>query len=102
MKIGYVRTNGPAEVPMEQTRRLIESGCEALFLELSGGEHLQRPVMHRMILGLEPGDEVTLVDPTRLSEDQPSQMAILLRRIQDRGASVRVLPVHEGNEETAG
>ena len=96
MKIGYVRTAGENAVPMQQITELVAGGCSAVFVEASGGSHLQRPVLHRMIEGLHPGDEVLVVDMSRLSREA-SQMEIVLRRIQDRGAKVVLNP--EGLQE---
>lgn len=91
MKIGYVRTAGPDAIAMQQVTELVERGCSAVFVEASGGEHLHRPVLHRMIEGLHPGDEVLVVDLARLSR-AATQMEIVLRRIQDRGAKVVLNP----------
>lgn len=100
MLVGYVRSGHVLDSPFPQAARLIAAGCEALFVERSGGDHLSRPILHRTIDFLRSSDVLVVEDLDRLSSN-PMHLKILLRRLEERHASLNVLsfedelvPVH--------
>ncbi|UQN08676.1 recombinase family protein [Deinococcus sp. QL22] len=90
MLIGYVRSGHVLDSPFPQAARLIAAGCQALFVEISGGDHLSRPVLHRTIDLLRSGDVLVVEDLDRLSSN-PLHLKIVLRRLEERHASLNVL-----------
>jgi DNA invertase Pin-like site-specific DNA recombinase len=90
MLVGYVRSGHVLDSPFPQAARLIAAGCQALFVEMSGGDHLSRPILHRTIDLLRSGDALVVEDLDRLSSN-PMHLKIILRRLEDRGASLNVL-----------
>jgi DNA invertase Pin-like site-specific DNA recombinase len=90
MQIGYVRSTGQPTPPYTQVTRLIAAGCTALYIEVSSGDHLDRPVLHRAIEDLQTGDVIVVADGDRLSRNE-LQTEILVRRIGARGATLRLL-----------
>lgn len=90
MLVGYVRSGHVLDSPFPQAARLIAAGCQALFVELSGGDHLSRPVLHRTTDLLRSGDVLVVEDLDRLSSN-PLHLKIILRRLEERHASLNVL-----------
>lgn|GEM_PF-6259103 len=88
--IGYVRTLQLLEPPFTPVARLLGAGCEAVYVEASSGDHLERPVLHRALEGLRAGDVLVIADEAGLSGNEP-QMSILMDRIRRRNATLRVL-----------
>lgn len=90
MLIGYVRSVDLLEPPFTQATRLISAGCQAIYIETSSGDHLTRPVLHRAVESLRPGDTLLVGDSDRLSRNE-LQTEILLRRIHVQQASLQLL-----------
>ncbi|THF68861.1 hypothetical protein E7T06_14430 [Deinococcus sp. Arct2-2] len=90
MLIGSVRSGHGLDSPLPQAARLIAAGCRAVFVEMSRGDHLNRPVLHRTIDLLRSGDVLVVEDLDRLSSN-PLHLNIILRRLEDRQASLNVL-----------
>ncbi|MFB9994996.1 recombinase family protein [Deinococcus oregonensis] len=90
MLIGYVRSGHVLDSPFPQAARLIAAGCQAVWVETSRGDHLNRPVLHRTIDLLRSGDVLVVEDLDRLSSN-PMHLNILLRRLEERQASLNVL-----------
>ncbi|SMB84629.1 recombinase family protein [Deinococcus hopiensis] len=90
MLIGYVRSAELLELPFTQATRLMTAGCQVIYIEMSSGDHLQRPVLHRAVESLRPSDVLLVSDSDRLSRND-LQMEILLRRIRVQQASLHLL-----------
>lgn len=90
MLIGYVRSLHLPRAPYAQVTRLIAAGCQSIFIETSSGDHLDRPVLHRAIDTLQPGDVLIVGNGDRLSRGS-FQTDILQRRIQEKGAVLQLL-----------
>ncbi|PYE53861.1 recombinase family protein [Deinococcus yavapaiensis] len=92
--IGYVRSLRLMQQPYMQATKLIAVGCQSIYIEMSSGDHLARPVLHRAIAGLEPGDVLIVGDGDRLSRNE-LQTDILLRRIHAKGATLQLLDAND-------
>ena len=90
MLIGYVRSVQLLEPPFTQATRLITAGCQVIYIETSSGDHLHRPVLHRAVESLRPGDVFLVGDSDRLSRND-LQTEILLGRIHRQQASLHLL-----------
>lgn len=90
MLIGYVRSLALLQEPYTQATRLIAAGCQCVFIETGSGDHLDRPVLHRAIDALQPGDVLLVGNSDRLSRSV-LQTDILVGRLERRGATLRLL-----------
>lgn len=90
MQVGYVRSVQPLEAPFTQVTLLLAAGCQAIYIETSSGDHLERPVLHRAVESLRPGDVLVVGDSDRLSRNL-MQTDILLGRLHQKGATLQLL-----------
>lgn len=95
MRIGYVRSVQEPEAPFKQVTLLIEDGCQAIYIETSSGDHLERPVLHRAMESLRQGDVLVVGDSDRLSRNL-LQTDIIMRRLQQKGATLYLLTAKGG------
>lgn len=93
MKVGYVRSVQEQEAPFTQVTLLIEDGCQAIYIETSSGDHLGRPILHRAVESLRQGDVLVVGDSDRLSRNV-LQTDIIMRRLQQQGATLSLLAVN--------
>ncbi|GAA5448115.1 hypothetical protein Ddep01_01875 [Deinococcus depolymerans] len=90
MLIGYARSIQANKQPLTQIRELLAAGCQAVYVDNNSGDHLERPVLHRAIESLRPGDTLILQNRDRLSRN-PAQTGILLGRVTAQGAQAQFL-----------
>ncbi|MEF2278741.1 recombinase family protein [Deinococcus sp. YIM 134068] len=89
------------EAPFAQVTRLIADGCQAVYIETSSGDHLERPVLHRAVESLRRGDVLVVGDSDRLSRNL-FQTDIILGRLQQKGATLHLLEVDRATASTPG
>ncbi|MBB6096955.1 DNA invertase Pin-like site-specific DNA recombinase [Deinobacterium chartae] len=98
MRLGYVRSFKSTSSPLPQIERLLQAGCEAIFVEQGSGDNMDRPVLHRVMDSLRPDDVLVVVSAERFSREQ-RQLTILTERLQARGATLQVLEVEDSLPE---
>lgn len=90
MLIGYARSIQAQKQPITQIKELLSAGCQSIFIDNNSGDHLERPVLHRAIESLRPGDTLIMQNRDRLSRNA-TQTTILLGRVAQQGADARFL-----------
>lgn len=91
MLIGYVRiSKGEAQNNALQIQALKQAGVEKIFEEAASGARWDRPILHKMLEHLRPGDTVIVWKFDRLSRSL-KDLLILLDKIDRAGAGFRSL-----------
>ena len=88
--IGYARTSTTEQDTALQTDALKRIGVTRIFEEQASGGRWDRPELHRLIDHLRPGDVVVVWKLDRLSRSL-SDLLLLLKRIEEKGAGFRSL-----------
>ncbi len=89
--LGYARVSrGDEQTSALQRRALAEAGVERVFDEAASGGRWDRPVLHRLLDQLRPGDVVVVWKLDRLSRSLKDLLAIL-ERVDAAGAGFRSL-----------
>lgn len=91
MLLGYARVSrGDEQTSASQRRALADAGVERVFDEAASGGRWNRPVLHRLLDQLRPGDVVVVWKLDRLSRSLKDLLAIL-ERVDAAGAGFRSL-----------
>lgn len=88
MKIGYARVSTLEQNLERQLRQLEEVGCEKIFEEKYTGRKTDRPELQKMLEQLQPGDEIIVLDLTRISRSV-QDLFKLVEIIREKGAVLK-------------
>lgn len=91
MKKGYARVSSIEQNPERQLKALMEEGVEKAHIYVekeSAKDTKNRPILQKMLQELEPGDEIVIVDLTRILRST-RDLFDLVDTIKGKGASLR-------------
>lgn len=90
MKIGYTRVSTRDQNADPQLHALREAAVERFFNETGSGGRWERPLLHKMLDSLRPGDEVVVWKLDRLSRSL-KDFLLILDKIEAAGATFHSL-----------
>ena len=61
MNIGYARVSTQGETLESQHEELGKAGCAKIYREVASGARSDRPQLHNLLKGLEPGSTLALL-----------------------------------------
>lgn len=88
MKIGYARVSTIEQNLERQLRQLQEKGCEVIYEEKYTGRKTDRPELQKMLDQLQAGDEILVLDLTRISRST-QDLFKLVGVIKEKGAILK-------------
>ena len=96
--VGYVQSGGEARREDAEVRALLALGCLTVRIEAAHSpDRIFKPVLDAVCGFLGPGDQLMVPDLTHLGSS-PSSAEALIRRLEARGARVRLLDPDESEE----
>ena len=92
LKIGYARVSTEDQKLDRQIDQLVKAGVDErnIYMEKEHGTKRDRPELNRMLSELHEGDEVIIVEISRLSRSTRDLLEIV-DKIKDKGASIKSL-----------
>lgn len=89
-KYGYARVSTKDQNLARQIKALNEAGCEHIFRDKLTGTNRERPQLNELLETVKEGDEVIVIDLTRVSRSTQDLLAIV-NEITDKGADFKSL-----------
>lgn len=90
MIYGYARVSTDGQDLGGQLERLAKAGCRRIFYEKRSGKNADRPRLKALLRAVRAGDVVLATTTDRIARN-PLDLLTILRRLQARGAGLRLL-----------
>jgi len=90
LKIGYARVSTLGQTLEAQLNQLKEAGCEAVYKEVASGAKSDRPQLHALLKGLQPGSTVHVTRLDRLARSTVDLLTTI-KAIDDKGCLFKSL-----------
>ena len=90
MNIGYARVSTQGQTLESQHEELGKAGCSKIYREVASGARSDRPQLHSLLKGLEPGSTLVVTRLDRLARSTIDLLTII-KAIADKGCLFKSL-----------
>jgi len=90
MNIGYARVSTQGQTLESQHEELGKAGCAKIYREVASGARSDRPQLHNLLKGLEPGSTLVVTRLDRLARSTIDLLTII-KAIADKGCLFKSL-----------
>ena len=101
MNIGYARVSTQGQTLESQHEELEKAGCAKIYREVASGARSDRPQLHNLLKGLEPGSTLVVTRLDRLARSTIDLLTII-KAIADKGCLFKSLADPWCDTTTAG